>query len=139
MNLSKKFILKKIILILGAFTIAFSIALSFHSQYLESIGVDPKEFISMRANANLMSNEHKEIAQYMCSLSEPNSDCINYRINESKKINQVRKPNKQIKKHEHSPNTDYLFNGLNKNGNLENSIMKLNMIESMDFIPRNEN
>ncbi len=52
------------------------------------------------------------------------------------KINEIYK---QIKKHEHSPNTDYLFNGLNKNGNLENSIMKLNMIESMDFIPRNEN
>ena len=53
--------------------------------------------------------------------------------NVTSKINEIYK---QIKKQEHSPNTDYLFNGLNKNGNLEKSIMKLNMIESMDFIPR---
>jgi len=42
---------------------------------------------------------------------------------------------KQIKKNEVSPNTDYLFNGV-QNHNLENSLKKINMIESMDFVPQ---
>jgi hypothetical protein len=43
---------------------------------------------------------------------------------------------KQIKKNEVSPKTEYLFNNLKKENNLENSIKKLNMIENMDFVPR---
>ena len=45
---------------------------------------------------------------------------------------------KQIKKEEVTPKTDYLFNNLNKKQNLENSIAKINMIDNMDFIPRND-
>lgn len=41
---------------------------------------------------------------------------------------------KQIKKNEISPKTDYLFN--HGKDNLENSLKKMNMLESMDFIPR---
>jgi hypothetical protein len=47
---------------------------------------------------------------------------------------------KQIKKNEESPGTDYLFNNLDKATNFEKSIRKLEMMESMDFVPtRNEN
>lgn len=49
------------------------------------------------------------------------------------KINEIYK---QIKKNEQSPKTEYLFNNLRKENNLENSIKKLNMIENMDFVPR---
>ena len=49
------------------------------------------------------------------------------------KINEIYK---QIKKNEVSPKTEYLFNNLKKENNLENSIKKLNMIENMDFVPR---
>ena len=49
------------------------------------------------------------------------------------KINEIYK---QIKKNEVSPKTEYLFNNLRKENNLENSIKKLNMIENMDFVPR---
>ena len=43
---------------------------------------------------------------------------------------------KQIKKNEESPNTEYLFNNLNTQNNLENSLQKLNFLENMDFVPR---
>jgi len=44
---------------------------------------------------------------------------------------------KQIKKNEHSPGTDYLFNNLEKATNFEKSIRKLEIMESMDFVPKN--
>ena len=56
--------------------------------------------------------------------------------NVTEKINQVYK---QIKKNEESPNTDYLFSNLESQNNLENSVKKMEMLKSMDFIPRNNN
>jgi hypothetical protein len=44
---------------------------------------------------------------------------------------------KQIKKNECSPNTDYLFMGTDKKQNFEKSIRKLEMMKTMDFVPRN--
>lgn len=41
---------------------------------------------------------------------------------------------KQIKKQEHSPNTDYLFIGSDKKANFEQSIQKLQLMNSMDMI-----
>jgi hypothetical protein len=52
------------------------------------------------------------------------------------KINEIYK---QIKKNEQSPGTEYLFNILDKQATYEKSIRKLEMMESMDFVPRNEN
>ena len=40
---------------------------------------------------------------------------------------------RQIKKNEVSPGTDYLFNGLNKQSELEKSLEKLNMVNSITF------
>jgi hypothetical protein len=54
--------------------------------------------------------------------------------NVTEKINDIYK---QIKKNEESPNTDYLFSGLNSNNNFEKSIQKLDMLNSMTFVPRN--
>ncbi len=45
---------------------------------------------------------------------------------------------KQIKNNEESPKTEYLFNNLNKQNNLENSIKKMNVLGSMDFLPRTD-
>jgi hypothetical protein len=47
------------------------------------------------------------------------------------KINQVYK---QIKKNEKSPNTDYLFANLEKQNTFEQSMKKMDMMNSMDFI-----
>jgi hypothetical protein len=56
-------------------------------------------------------------------------------INVTEKINDVYK---QIKKNEESPNTDYLFSGLNSNNNFEKSIQKMDMLNSIGFVPRNK-
>lgn len=42
---------------------------------------------------------------------------------------------KQIKKNEQSPNTEYLFSNLESASNFEKSIRKLEIMESMDFLP----
>ena len=42
---------------------------------------------------------------------------------------------KEIKKSEVTPNTDYLFKGLNEN-HLEKSLSKIEQINSFGFIPR---
>jgi hypothetical protein len=38
----------------------------------------------------------------------------------------------QIKKNEHSPNTDYLFANVDKQGSIEKSILQMDMLNSVD-------
>jgi hypothetical protein len=45
---------------------------------------------------------------------------------------------KQIKKNEESPNMEYLFSNVQKNNNFEKSVKKLELLQAMDVIPRNE-
>jgi hypothetical protein len=46
---------------------------------------------------------------------------------------------KNIKKNEVSPNTDYLFSSTDtdKQANFENSVKKMELLGSLDFVPRN--
>jgi hypothetical protein len=44
---------------------------------------------------------------------------------------------KNIKKSEVSPNTDYLFSNMDSQANFENSVRKMDLLGSLDFIPRN--
>lgn len=43
---------------------------------------------------------------------------------------------KQIKKSEHSPNTEYLFSNLESKNNFEESVKKIELLNNMDFLPR---
>ena len=52
------------------------------------------------------------------------------------KIDQIYK---QIKKNEESPNTDYLFSSLkDKQNTFEQSVKKMELLSSMDFVPRHD-
>jgi hypothetical protein len=53
-------------------------------------------------------------------------------------INNINTIYRQIKKNEESPGTDYLFNGLNKNRELEKSLEKINMLNSIGLPTREE-
>jgi len=44
----------------------------------------------------------------------------------------------QVKRNEHSPGTDYLYFGLQSSSNLESTIAKLETMNSLAFIPRQE-
>ena len=46
-------------------------------------------------------------------------------------VNNINNIYRQIKKNEVSPGTDYLFNGLNKQSELEKSLEKINMVNSI--------
>ena len=46
-------------------------------------------------------------------------------------VNNINNIYRQIKKNEVSPGTDYLFNGLNKQNELEKSLEKLKMVNSI--------
>ena len=48
-------------------------------------------------------------------------------------VNNINNIYRQIKKNEVSPGTDYLFNGLNKQSELEKSLEKLNIMNSITF------
>jgi hypothetical protein len=50
-------------------------------------------------------------------------------------INNINNIYSQIKKHEESPNTEYLFNSLNKERQLEKSLEKIKIMNSMTFPP----
>ena len=42
---------------------------------------------------------------------------------------------KQIKKNEHSPNTEYLFSGIDRENNFEKTVQKIELMNSMDLTP----
>jgi hypothetical protein len=42
----------------------------------------------------------------------------------------------QIKKNEHSPNTDYLFANVDKQSSIEKSLLQMDMLNSVDFSQR---
>ena len=48
-------------------------------------------------------------------------------------INNINNIYRQIKKNEESPKTDYLFNGLNKNSELEKSLEKMKLMNTISF------
>ena len=51
-------------------------------------------------------------------------------------ISQINTIYKQIKKNEHSPNTEYLFANLERENTLEASIRKMEMVNNLDFMSR---
>ena len=73
-------------------------------------------------------------------LTEPiptNVELINNKEVLQTVVEQINQVYKQIKKNEESPNTDYLFSNLDKAQAFEKSVRKMEMMDSMGFVPRN--
>jgi hypothetical protein len=49
-------------------------------------------------------------------------------------VTKIHEVYKQIKKNEQAPNTDYLFSGLDSRNNFEESLKRMELLGSMDFI-----
>ena len=49
-------------------------------------------------------------------------------------VSQINNVYKQIKKNEQSPNMEYLFSGIERENNFEKTIMKMEMMNSMDLV-----
>jgi len=66
-----------------------------------------------------------------------NIEIINNKIMLQNVLDNIGKIYKQIKKNEESPNTDYLFNNLDKQNAMERSMKKMDMLQNMDNASRN--
>lgn len=80
---------------------------------------------------------------YFCVglLTEPvstNIDLISDKTILVSVVEQINQVYKQIKKNEESPGTDYLFSNLDNQNNFEKSMKKMEALDTMAFVPRNE-
>jgi hypothetical protein len=48
-------------------------------------------------------------------------------------VNKINEVYKQIKKNEESPNTEYLFSGMDHRNTFEESIKRMEMMQNLDF------
>ena len=51
-------------------------------------------------------------------------------------VEKIHEVYKQIKKNEEGPGTDYLFSNLDRNNNFENSIKRMELLQSVDITPK---
>jgi hypothetical protein len=49
-------------------------------------------------------------------------------------LSQINNVYKQIKKNEHSPNTEYLFSGYDAEQNFQNTLNRMNLMNSLDIV-----
>jgi len=88
-----------------------------------------------------IKTKRKLLIYYAMSLLTEMYDTKTPIVKDIKLIKQIQENSdkiyKQIKKNEIVPKTNYLFNNLNNNKNLENTISKLDKLNSLTYIPRN--
>ena len=89
------------------------------------------------------SSKKRRYILYFCVglIIEPvptNIDLITDKDTLNSVVSQINQVYKQIKKNEESPNTDYLFANLDNQNTFEQSMKKMDMVNSMGFIPRND-
>ena len=106
-----EFIIKLMKAIIDIFSIKYTTASCKKRRYLLYFAV---EILCEPVPINIELMTNKEVVQ-----------------NVVEKINQVYK---QIKKNEHSPNTDYLFANIDKQNTFEQSMKKMEIMNSMDFM-----
>jgi len=108
-----EFIIKLMKAIIDIFSIKYTTASCKKRRYLLYFAV---EILCEPVPINIELMTNKEVVQ-----------------NVVEKINSVYK---QIKKNEHSPNTDYLFANIDKQNTFEQSMKKMELLNSMDFMNR---
>ena len=106
-----EFIIKLMKAIIDIFSIKYTTASCKKRRYLLYFAV---EILCEPVPINIELMANKEVVQ-----------------NVVEKINSVYK---QIKKNEHSPNTDYLFANIDKQNTFEQSMKKMELLNSMDFM-----
>jgi len=111
-----------------------------HNPFVESIIQSLLALFSIKYTTS-SSKKHRYIIYFAISLlTEPVPTNIELVSSENKIIiesvvSKIDNIYEQIKKNEQSPNTDYLFANLEKEANLEQSLRKIEMMNSMNVLP----
>jgi hypothetical protein len=107
-----------------------------HNEFIHKIMVAIMELFCIKYTAATSRKRRYLLYFAVALLTEPfhpTGEIVSDKIVLESVIEHIDNVYKQIKKNEQSPNTEYLFSGLERENNFENTVQKMELMNSMDF------